>query len=82
MAAPEGGTVPHTADRCYELDGGRLKVSLSMDHAITAHEYEALDEVAASYFECFEKVSPAAPAGDENDEAIYELGGEENICAG
>ncbi len=74
--------MPHTAERCYDLDGGRLKVSLSMDQPITAHEYEALDKVAASYVGCFEKVALAAPASDEIDEAIDELGGEENICAG
>ncbi len=72
----------HTAERCYDVDGGALKVSLKTDHPLTRREYDALDKVAESYVRCFETVARAARARDENDEAIYELGGEENICAG
>ena len=72
----------HTAERCYEVDGGTLKVSLKTDHALTAREYEALDKVAESYVGCFEKVARAARRREEDDEALYVLGGEEGICAG
>lgn len=72
----------HTAERCYEVDGGTLKVSLKTDHPLTRQEYDALDKVAESYVGCFEKVARRARARDDDDEAIYQLGGEENISAG
>jgi hypothetical protein len=72
----------HTAERCYDVDGGVLKVSLKTDHSLTDREYEALDRVAESYLGCFEKLARTRRERDENDEAIYELGGEENITAG
>ncbi len=72
----------HTAERCYDVDGGTLKVSLRTDHPLSRREYDALDKVAGSYVGCFEKVARAARARDESDDAIYALGGEEDICAG
>ena len=72
----------HTAERCYDVDGGTLKVSLKTDHPLTPREYDALDQVAQSYVGGFEKGARAARAHDEDDDVIYQLGGEENICAG
>ncbi len=72
----------YTAERCYEVDGGTLRVSLKTDHSLTRREYDALDKVAESYVGCFEKLARPALGRDENDDAIYVLGGEDHICAG
>jgi hypothetical protein len=72
----------HTAERCYDVEGATLKVSLRTEHPLTRREYDALDKVAESYFGCFERAVRTAPGSDEDDEAIYELGGEDHICAG
>jgi hypothetical protein len=72
----------HTADRCYEVSGGVLKVSLKTDHPLTSGEYAALDRVASSYLDCFERIRASAWPHTDDDDAIEALGGEENICAG
>ncbi len=75
----------HTAERCYDVDGGVLKVSLKTDHALTDREYEALDRVSDSYLGCFEKISRSARsralggAQDQDEDEIFDL---DNICAG
>ncbi len=73
----------HTLERVYDVEDGVLKLFLTTDHPIHDREAEALDRVAESYLACLDKVR-AGPARfrDEDDEAIYELGGEENITAG
>ena len=71
-----------TTERCYDIEGGTLKVVLKMDHRPSERQYEALDEVADSYMSCFEKVHRELMAGDDDDRALWELGGVENICAG
>jgi hypothetical protein len=72
----------HTTERCYDIEGGRLKLVLETDHGITEREVAALDRVAESYLTCFEKVGDPPRSFNEDDEAIYELGGEENVTAG
>jgi hypothetical protein len=77
-----GEAMSHVAERCYDVDGGTLRVSLKADHSLTRREYDALQKVAESYIGCFERTARVAPARDEDDDAVYALGGEENICAG
>lgn len=71
-----------TTERCYEVDGGTLKVSLKTDHSLSPREADALDGIAASYLACFEKAHRQLVMGDDVDRALWELGGVENICAG
>lgn len=71
-----------TTERCYDIDGGTLKVVLKTDHPLSPREADALDGVAESYMGCFEKVHRELVAGDDDDRALWELGGVENICAG
>ena len=71
----------YTTERCYDVTGGTLKLVLQTDHPLTQRELEALVRVAESYLGCFEKLR-SEPRTDDEDEAIWELGGEENICAG
>ena len=73
--------MPTTTERCYDIDGGLLRVSLKTDHSLSDREFEALDRVAESYVGCFEKVTRQM-AADDDDRALWELGGVENICAG
>ena len=70
-----------TTERCYDIEGGTLKVVLKTDHRPSPREYDALDGVAASYLSCFENVHREL-AADDDDRALWELGGVENICAG
>ncbi len=72
----------YTTERCYDVEGGVLKLFLKTDHPISEREADALDRVAESYLACFDKIKAPRRAFDEDDEAIYELGGEENITAG
>ena len=70
-----------TTERCYHLSDGTLKVIVRTGHPLSAREVEALDGVADSYRDCIE--APRFPATvDDDDLALWELGGEENICAG
>ena len=71
----------HTTERCYDVAGGVLKLSLRTDHSLTPTEYEALDRVAEHYLDCFAKLRRER-LDDDDDRALYELGGEENITAG
>jgi hypothetical protein len=73
----------HTTERCYDVTGGVLKLSLKTDHPLNANEYEALDRVAENYLGCFEKLRrDRLDLDDDDDRAVYELGGEENVTAG
>jgi hypothetical protein len=73
----------HTTERTYEVVGGVLKLSLRTDHSLSGREYEALDRVAEHYLECFDKIRrDRIDLDDEDDRAVYELGGEENVTAG
>ena len=78
-----------TTQQHYEVPGGTLKVVLTTDHALTRTEREDLDHiaVACAAFQAHERTghpdpgAADAPAGDV-DEAIWELGGEQEITAG
>ena len=78
-----------TTQQHYEVPGGTLKVVLTTERALTALEREDLDHiaVACAAFQAHERTghrdlaAAAAPAG-EVDEAIWELGGEQEITAG
>jgi hypothetical protein len=72
----------HITDRCYDVTGGVLKLSLKTDHPLTATENEALERVAQQYLGCFEKLRRDRLDLDDDDRAVYELGGEENVTAG
>ena len=74
----------------YEVPGGTLKVILTTDHALSAVEREELDRIADACL-TFQRLQRTghphvtASAGDpagEVDEAIWELGGDEDIMAG
>ena len=71
-----------TTERCYDVEGGTLKVVLTTDHSPSPRQYDALDGVAGSYLSCFEKVHRELVVGDDDDRALWKLGGVENICAG
>ena len=71
----------HTTERCYEVAGGVLKLSLRTDHPLSSNEFEALDRVGEEYLGCFERVR-SRRFDDDDDRALYELGGEENVTAG
>ena len=77
-----------TTQQHYEVPGGTLKVVLTTDHALSAVEREDLDHIAdaCAAFQAREgarrpDAGAAAPAL-EIDEAIWELGGEQDIIAG
>jgi hypothetical protein len=79
-----------TTQQHYEVPGGTLKVILTTDRALTAVERDELDRIAAAcvrFQEARRAVHghPAGAGGDaagEIDEAIWELGGEQDIMAG
>ena len=72
----------HTTERCYDVTGGILKLSLKTDHPLNQTEHEALERVAEHYLGCFERLRRERLGSDEDDRAVYELGGEENVTAG
>jgi hypothetical protein len=79
-----------TTQQHYDVPGGTLKVILTTDHALSAHEREELDHIAA-VCQAFQEHQRSHPmheavrdgaAAAELDEAMWELGGEEGISAG
>jgi hypothetical protein len=78
-----------TTQQCYEVPGGTLRVILETDHPLSASERQELDTIATACaaFQASGRAKQPAPAveGDaarDVDEAIWELGGEEEILAG
>jgi hypothetical protein len=78
-----------TTQQHYEVPGGTLRVILTTDHALSAAERMELDQIAdacQSFGAQGRAVRPApALAADpaaEVDEAIWELGGDQEIMAG
>jgi hypothetical protein len=78
-----------TTQQHYEVPGGTLKVVLTTDHALGSVERADLDQIAAACaaFQAHERTGHADPATGltpalEVDEAIWELGGEQDISAG
>jgi hypothetical protein len=80
-----------TTQQHYEMPGGTLRVILTTDHTLTSAEREELDRIAVACTR-FQEVRRAIHAGgsgggedvaaSEVDEAIWELGGEQDILAG
>jgi hypothetical protein len=79
-----------TTQQHYEVPGGTLKVILTTDHVLTAIERDELDHIADACLTFQEHRAsgprhPVAIGRDpalEVDEAIWELGGDEEISAG
>jgi hypothetical protein len=79
-----------TTQQRYAVPGGTLKVVLTTYHTLTTVEREELDRIGVACVR-FQELRRAAhrdpavaggdPAGDV-DEAIWELGGEQEIMAG
>ncbi len=79
-----------TTQQHYEMPGGTLKVILTTDHVLTSIERDELDRIADACM-TFQRLQRsghphAGPltvdAAGEVDEAIWELGGDEDIMAG
>jgi L-aminopeptidase/D-esterase-like protein len=70
-----------TTQQHYEVAGGTLKVILTTDHALSGAEQRRLAGVGDACL-AFQAGAPPVPAAPDLDEAIWELGGEEAICAG
>jgi hypothetical protein len=70
----------HVTQQHYEVAGGSLTLVLRTDHALSAHERQALDRLAVAWGNY--TAAPAADADDPFDVALEELGGADNICAG
>ena len=68
-----------TTQQHYDVPGGTLKIVLTTDHALTSVERADLDHIAAACAAFHLEV--AAPAL-EVDEAIWELGGDQDITTG
>jgi len=75
-----------TTQQHYDVPGGTLTVVLTTDHALTAVERADLDHIAAACaaFQARDasRHPEAAVPALEVDEAIWELGGEQDITAG
>jgi uncharacterized membrane protein YdfJ with MMPL/SSD domain len=73
-----------TTQQHYEARGASLKVVLTTDHGLTPEEREDLDQIADACHAFADHHRPHhhAGGGDDIDEAIWELGGEEGITAG
>jgi hypothetical protein len=70
----------HVTVELLEVEGGSLRLQLTTDHALGHREREAFDRIVdacKTYATCH----PSSEC-DDIDEALAELGGEENICAG
>jgi hypothetical protein len=70
----------HVTVELMEVAGGSLRVQLTTDHALGHLEREAFERIVGAcqdYATCH----PCLDC-DDIDEAMAELGGEENICAG
>jgi hypothetical protein len=78
-----------TTQQRYEVPGGTLRVILETDHPLSAAERHELDQIAdaCEAFQAHKRAARPAPAVEADpardvDEAIWELGGEEEILAG
>jgi hypothetical protein len=79
-----------TTQQRYEVPGGTLRVILETDHSLTPSERRELDNIAdaCEAFRASELAGahrapePELEAAREVDEAIWELGGDQDIMAG
>ena len=73
-----------TTQQHYEATGASLKVVLTTDHGLTPEEREDLDQIADACHAFAEHHRPHhhPEGGEDMDEALWELGGEESITAG
>jgi hypothetical protein len=70
----------HVTVEVLDVDGGSLRIQLTTDHALGHREraaFERIVDACQDYASCH----PWSTC-DDIDEALAELGGEENICAG
>jgi hypothetical protein len=70
----------HVTVELLEVEGGALRVQLTTDHPLGHREREAFERIVDACRD-YERCHPSALC-DDIDDAIAELGGEENICAG
>jgi hypothetical protein len=78
-----------TTQQHYEVPGGTLRVILTTDHTLSTAERDELDQIAdaCQSFAAHDRTPRRAPApvadpAVEVDEAIWELGGDQEIMAG
>jgi hypothetical protein len=78
-----------TTQQRYEVPGGTLRVILETDHPLSAAERHELDHIAnaCEAFQAHRRAARSEPLVEADpardvDEAIWELGGEEEILAG
>lgn len=79
-----------TTQQHYEVPGGTLRVILTTDHVLSTAERHELDHIADACLE-FQRHHPhahphppvaGADPAEQVDEAIWELGGDQEISAG
>ena len=70
----------HVTVEHLEVAGGSLRVELTTDHALGHRELASLERIVDAC-ENYARRHPSL-LHDDIDDAITELGGEENICAG
>jgi hypothetical protein len=70
----------HVTVECIEVAGGSLRIELTTDHALGHLERASLDRIVDAC-QHYAEHHPSMMR-DDIDDAILELGGEENICAG
>ena len=70
----------HVTVERLTVAGGSLRVELTTDHALGHRERVSLERIIDACQD-YARLHPSPPH-DDIDDAIAELGGEENICAG
>ena len=70
----------HVTVELLDVDGGCLRIQLTTDHALGHRERAAFERIVDACQD-YSRTHQSS-AYDDMDEALAELGGEENICAG